>query len=856
MVPTGTTRAAGLWKGKAREAIRNSLLETDFYCAKSLRDLLDLGLGREEALAALAGYRSEAKYGYRISSATLSHLLRLAGETGPDHALYHLTGSPVFLMKAAWLYEHAPFFFFYAAKNEGDLDAFITRFADEYQNQFLLNQLPTETWKKIEHPWRVIGVSFWENQIFDPLALVDKARRENLEGLELSVDFHPFNYRRILPEELSPLKRRQIREACARCGLKIDIHSPIVGPYTPFPDPKRGAQVFYNPLNCFDIQCETIRLARDIGAGSVVIHLIDPSQPERMAELVAVARGSDVRVTFENYCQTKEVQSAENFLASLDEISGRLPEELKVRNFGVTLDVGHLNIEGEDPLIGAEKIGLWCLAKKTWLRLHATDNYGKLLFSPPAYSADVHSNVSGRGINNKAVILMLRSMGHDFDVVAEQIQPLSHDDVLLIHEAQASSVAKTYRTFVRRGREGLTKTGFEPLFTASVLEQDPYLFLAGFAGTSALKEYLVLRKIQEQKYLYVEEAKKISQDFMRMPGKFRKDLIEYIDDLLLPVQGERGALQKTELDLICQNISGALFGTLNNEHLNLIFSETRLYGKGETICRQNVSGQEMYFIKEGEVTVLVDDTPLATLRPGEIFGEISLFYNVLRTATIRAATDEARIGVLTREGFEKLLQTSAPYTYDLIYRLYNTLPERLRNLNDKYRTAINALALLVGGDRERLARPRDLEVPPKPKGNFFPSITREEALTVFRELRHADRGQVLFAEGDVGEGAYMIVEGKVKVVTSSEQYDEITLGELGCGEIFGEMALIDDKPRSASIITITPCTLAFTDRENFQDYIQTGSELAFRFMAFICLSLFRRILTLDKNYADLKKALA
>jgi formate dehydrogenase major subunit len=47
----------------------------------------------------------------------------------------------------------------------------------------------------------------------------------------------------------------------------------------------------------------------------------------------------------------------------------------------------------------------------------------------------------------------------------------------------------------------------------------------------------------------------------------------------------------------------------------------------------------MYYIKEGEVTVLIDEVALATLRPGEIFGEISLFYNVERTATIVAAGD-------------------------------------------------------------------------------------------------------------------------------------------------------------------------------------------------------------------------
>jgi len=98
------------------------------------------------------------------------------------------------------------------------------------------------------------------------------------------------------------------------------------------------------------------------------------------------------------------------------------------------------------------------------------------------------------------------------------------------------------------------------------------------------------------------------------------------------------------------------------------------------------------------------------------------------------------------------------------------------------------------------------------------------------------------------------VEGKVKAVTFSSDYKEIELGELDEGEVFGEMALIDNKPRSASILTVTPCKVAFIDNKAFNEFMESRSELAFRLMGFICLSLFWRILRLDKFYADIKKA--
>ena len=803
----------------------------------------------------LAHHKSSVKYGYDLSSTSLSHIVDLAKKSGDEIPLQSLIESPFFLIKACWLYEHAPYFLFYNESRPEDLDAFIIKFATKYNTFFLKQKISIDTWERIKNPRRVRTVTFWESQIFDPVSLVDKVRRENIEGLELCIDFHPFNYTKLLPEELTLKKREQIKEACRKSGIKIDIHSPIVGPYSPSPDPDRGAQLFYDPLKCFELQCETIELARDIGAGSVVIHLIDTSNLKKMADLIMKAGGSEVRVTIENYCQTKKRQTSNVFISCVDEVLKALPEEVRKKNFGITLDVGHLNIEGEDPFVGAEKIGLWCRANSVYLRLHATDNYGKLLFSPPAYSADVHGNVSGRGINNEIIIKLLRSMGHKFDVVAEQIQPLCREDIAIIHEAQSAYIDETYESMVLKGKERLSTIGLEPLITPEIIHENAYMFLAGMEGIPALKEYLVYRKIQGEKYLSVDEAKKISQDFMKMPQKFKKDLVEYVDDLLLPIQSERGVIQKGELDLICHNISGALFGTINNEHLNHIFSQTRIYNKEDFICRQNTSGQEMYFIKEGEVTVFINGFPVASLTPGEIFGEISLFYNVKRTASIKAAKDKTKIGILTRNGFETVLKGSQPYSYDLIYRLYNILPERLRNLNEKYKTVVSALNLIRSGDKmETMGFDHIMQKEIKPKKDLFPTITQEEARTVFRELKAFDRDQFIFAEGDRGDGAYLILEGKVKAVTFSKDYKEIILGELGSNEIFGEMALIDEKPRSASIVTITPCKVAFIARKEFNEFAENGSELAFRLMAFICLSLFRRILLLDQIYADMKKA--
>jgi sugar phosphate isomerase/epimerase len=637
-----------------KKVLDESLNEDDCYCHKSRNLLNSMGLKEDEALMLLSHHKSSVKYGYDLSANALSHLLELAGTREKEAPLKMLIESPFFLVKACWLYEHAPYFYFFGEGSSEDLDSLIVDFAGKYESRFLKNRVAIDTWEKAENPGRVIATTFWESEIIDPLMLVKKAMDDNIQGIEVCFDFHPFNYSKLLPEELASEKREQIKEACMRSGIKFDIHSPIVGPYTPSPDPSKGAQRFFDPTQCIEVQHDVIELARDIGAGSVVFHLIDSANLKKLVGLIEEAGGSDVRITIENYCQTKERQNSDMFIACMDEVFNSLPREVREKNFGITLDVGHLNIEGEDPLLGAERIGSWCLKNGVYLRMHATDNYGNLLFSPPAFSADVHSNVSGRGVNNALIIKLLRSMGLRFDTVAEQIQPLTPEDIATIHDAQTYPLDKTYTSFVKEGEERLSVAEAGALIGPEIVKESAYLFLAGMEDIPALREYLVYRKIQEKKNLSVDEAKRISQEFIKMPQKLKADLTTYIDDLLLPIQSEAGAIQKSVLDMVCQNIAGAVFGTISNEHLNLIFDRERVYQKEDTICEQNSLGHEMYYLKEGEVAVYVDGSRVALLRPGEIFGEMSLFYNINKSATITGKPVQKRPAICPRSDLQAL----------------------------------------------------------------------------------------------------------------------------------------------------------------------------------------------------------
>lgn len=86
-------------------------------------------------------------------------------------------------------------------------------------------------------------------------------------------------------------------------------------------------------------------------------------------------------------------------------------------------------------------------------------------------------------------------------------------------------------------------------------------------------------------------------------------------------------------------------------------------------------------------------------------------------------------------------------------------------------------------------------------------------------------GQAIFQEGDPGDILYIVVEGQVEILIGSQW-----LETLGPGDIMGEMALIEDRPRSATAIARTDCLLTPITRQHFLTLIQHTPLFAIRVM--------------------------
>ncbi len=81
-------------------------------------------------------------------------------------------------------------------------------------------------------------------------------------------------------------------------------------------------------------------------------------------------------------------------------------------------------------------------------------------------------------------------------------------------------------------------------------------------------------------------------------------------------------------------------------------------------------------------------------------------------------------------------------------------------------------------------------------------------------VRHYREGARIFSEGDRGDGMYVILTGRVRIFRSKEGH-ETTLAVLGHGDFFGEMALFDHRPRSASVEAVTPVEVRWVSPAEF-----------------------------------------
>lgn len=132
---------------------------------------------------------------------------------------------------------------------------------------------------------------------------------------------------------------------------------------------------------------------------------------------------------------------------------------------------------------------------------------------------------------------------------------------------------------------------------------------------------------------------------------------------------------------------------------------------------------------------------------------------------------------------------------------------------------------------------------------LFKSLGQAEVANFAQLAREKSypRGSVILFEDDPGDSLFVVREGRVKVVLVAEDGREVILGILGVGEHFGELALIDDQPRSAHVVAMEDSTLLVLRREDFRRRVEQSPQVAWALL----IELSRRLRRADDKIGSL-----
>src|SRR3970282_2213369 len=113
--------------------------------------------------------------------------------------------------------------------------------------------------------------------------------------------------------------------------------------------------------------------------------------------------------------------------------------------------------------------------------------------------------------------------------------------------------------------------------------------------------------------------------------------------------------------------------------------------------------------------------------------------------------------------------------------------------------------------------------------------------------KSVSRSTTVIAGGDPTDSLYIVLSGRLKVMMSDAEGKEVILSILTPGEVFGEMGLTADEPRSASVVTMEPCELLTLARRDFNKCLAENFEMAMAVMR----GLVRRLREADRKIGSL-----
>jgi len=126
---------------------------------------------------------------------------------------------------------------------------------------------------------------------------------------------------------------------------------------------------------------------------------------------------------------------------------------------------------------------------------------------------------------------------------------------------------------------------------------------------------------------------------------------------------------------------------------------------------------------------------------------------------------------------------------------------------------------------------------------IFSNFTEHE-LTIVAKHTHVynvEKGEILFNEGDKGDYICFVIDGRFDVIKKTPTHDEIVLNSLYLGQSFGEMSIIENSPRSATVKAITKAAFVTLHQRDFDLIMEHYPDIGSKILKGISLLLSKKL---------------
>jgi cAMP-dependent protein kinase regulator len=224
-----------------------------------------------------------------------------------------------------------------------------------------------------------------------------------------------------------------------------------------------------------------------------------------------------------------------------------------------------------------------------------------------------------------------------------------------------------------------------------------------------------------------------------------------------------------------------MFSSLESNDLGIVIGAMKevVANPKDRLIKQGDSGDFLFVVESGKLECIIGDKTVKTCVSGDVFGELALLYNCPRAANVDS-TEKSVLWQLDRDTFNHIVKEAA---------------QKKRARYDAFLQKVPLLASMDAYERSQLADALKVE--------SFDKV-----------------GAVIVSQGEEGKKFYILEDGEAVATKNGSQ-----VMSYNAGDYFGELALIRNQPRAATVTTKTPCKLLSVDSGSFKRLLNVNDLL-------------------------------